>query len=106
MRAVFGFDDAERRERIGAPLRRLLDTVASRPKVLALALTAGRYGPRSPWARFLAVRRARRRAALRGDRRAARATRMPRTATTSSRCCWPRATRTATRSATRSSATS
>ena len=56
MRAVFGFDDPERRERIGAPLRRLLDTVASRPKVLALALTAGRYGPRSPWARFLAER--------------------------------------------------
>ena len=70
MRAVFGFDDPERRERIGAPLRRLLDTVASRPRVLALALTAGRYGPRSPWARFLAERRACRRAALRGDRRA------------------------------------
>ena len=56
MRAVFGFDDPERRERIGAPLRRLLDTVSSRPRVLALALTAGRYGPRSPWARFLAER--------------------------------------------------
>ena len=45
MRAVFGFDDAERRERIGAPLRRLLDMVASRPRVLAIALTAGRNGP-------------------------------------------------------------
>jgi cytochrome P450 len=56
MRAVFGFDDPERRERIGAPLRGLLDTVASRPRVLALALTANRYGPRSPWGRFLAVR--------------------------------------------------
>ena len=40
MRAVFGFDDAERRERIGGPLRRLLDMVASRPRVLAMALTA------------------------------------------------------------------
>jgi cytochrome P450 len=56
MRAVFGFEDEERRERIGAPLRRLLDTVASRPRVLALALTAGRNGPLSPWRRFAAMR--------------------------------------------------
>ena len=56
MRAVFGFEDAERRERIGDPLRRLLDTVASRPRVLALALTVNRNGPRSPWARFARIR--------------------------------------------------
>ena len=56
MRAVFGFDDRERRERIGDPLRRLLDTVASRPRVLAMALTAGRNGPLSPWRQFAAIR--------------------------------------------------
>ena len=56
MRAVFGFEDRARRERIGDPLRRLLDTVSSRPRVLALALTAGRNGPLSPWRRFAAVR--------------------------------------------------
>ena len=58
MRAVFGFDDAERRERIGAPLRRVLDAVGSRSRVLMLALTNGRNGPLSPWRRF-AVARAR-----------------------------------------------
>ena len=56
MRAVFGFDDRERRERIGDPLRRLLDTVSSRPRVMAMALTAGRNGPLSPWRRFAAIR--------------------------------------------------
>ncbi len=56
LRAVFGFADAERRDRIGGPLRRLLDTVASRPRVLALALTAGRNGPLSPWRRFAVLR--------------------------------------------------
>ena len=57
MRAVFGFEDRERRERIGDPLRRLLDTVGSRPRVLAMALTAGRNGRLSPWRRFAAIRR-------------------------------------------------
>ncbi len=56
MRAVFGFEDAERRERIGAPLRRVLDAVGTRTRVLALALTAGRQGPLSPWRRFAAAR--------------------------------------------------
>jgi len=56
MRAVFGFEDAERRQRIGAPLRRVLDTIGSRARVLALALTAGREGPLSPWRRFAAAR--------------------------------------------------
>lgn len=56
MRAVFGFEDAERRERIGAPLRKVLDAVGSRGRVLALALTDGRNGPLSPWRRFAAAR--------------------------------------------------
>jgi cytochrome P450 len=56
MRAVFGFDDRERRDRIGTPLRRLLDTLASRPRVVAMALTANRNGPLSPWRRFAAMR--------------------------------------------------
>ena len=56
MRAVFGVDDRDRRELIGAPLRRLLDMVGSRRRVLLLALTAERTGPRSPWARFAAAR--------------------------------------------------
>ena len=56
MRAVFGFDDAERRERIGAPLRRLLDTLGSRARVAMMAVTLGRNGPLSPWRRFVALR--------------------------------------------------
>jgi len=56
MRAVFGFEDAERRERIGDPLRRLLDMVGSRPRVVMMALTAGRNGPLSPWRAFAAAR--------------------------------------------------
>ena len=72
MRAVFGFEDAARRERIGGPLRQLLDAVASRPRVLALALTAGRSGPLSPWRRFAALRE-RADALLREEIRARRA---------------------------------
>ena len=56
MRAVFGFDDDERRERIGGPLRRLLDMVASRPRVVLMALTANRNGRLSPWRQFGAAR--------------------------------------------------
>jgi len=56
MRAVFGFEDTERRERIGDPLRRLLDMVGSRPRVVMMALTAGRSGPLSPWRQFAAAR--------------------------------------------------
>jgi cytochrome P450 len=57
MRAVFGFDDAARREAIGGPLRRLLDSTANRWRVVLLALTSGRTGPRSPWTRFAEARR-------------------------------------------------
>ena len=66
MRAVFGFEDAARRERIGGPLRQLLDAVASRPRVLALALTAGPRGPAEPGAASPRCG-ARRRPAPRGD---------------------------------------
>jgi cytochrome P450 len=57
LRAVFGISEPERREVVGAPLRAMLDMVASRRRVLALALTAGRTGPLSPWGRFVAARR-------------------------------------------------
>jgi cytochrome P450 len=43
-------------ELVGEPLRRLLDMVGSRRRVILLALTVGRTGPRSPWARFAAAR--------------------------------------------------
>lgn len=56
MRAVFGFEDAERRERIGRPLREVLDTMGSRSRVLMLALTQGRSGRLSPWRRFAEAR--------------------------------------------------
>jgi cytochrome P450 len=57
MRAVFGVTDDERRARISKPLRDLLDMLASRRRVLMMALTLGRTGPRSPWGRFIALRR-------------------------------------------------
>ena len=57
MRAVFGV----RRPASGSSgsarrCARLLDMVASRRRVLMLALTQNRTGPRSPWARFAANR--------------------------------------------------
>jgi cytochrome P450 len=57
LRAVFGITEPDRLREVGTPLRELLDMVASRRRVLSLALTAGRSGPRSPWARFVAARR-------------------------------------------------
>ena len=70
MRAVFGVDDPARRERIGAPLRRLLDTRRQPPRACwCWRSPRGRTGPRSPWARFAALRARGRRAALRGDPR-------------------------------------
>jgi cytochrome P450 len=56
MRAVLGVDDRERATPLAPPLRRLLDMVASRRRMLVLALSGERNGPRSPWARFLAAR--------------------------------------------------
>jgi cytochrome P450 len=62
MRAVFGVEDDERRARLQAPLRGQLDILASRSRVLMLALTsgglgAGIAGKRGPWAKVLAARR-------------------------------------------------
>jgi cytochrome P450 len=53
LRTVFGLDDEERIERVGAPLRRLLDASASQLRLLALQITSSeRPRPRSPWGRF------------------------------------------------------
>jgi cytochrome P450 len=53
LRTVFGLDDEERIERIGAPLRRLLDATASQLRLLALQITSSENPrPRSPWGRF------------------------------------------------------
>jgi cytochrome P450 len=57
LRAVFGLTEPERVRELSAPLRAVLDTVASRRRVLALALTTGRSGPLSPWTKFVAARR-------------------------------------------------
>jgi cytochrome P450 family 135 len=57
VRAVFGVDDRERRAPLAPPLRRLLDMVGSRGRVLMLALSGNRSGPRSPWGRLLEARR-------------------------------------------------
>jgi cytochrome P450 len=53
LRTVFGLEDEERIERIGTPLRRLLDATASQPRLLALQVTSSENPrPRSPWGRF------------------------------------------------------
>jgi cytochrome P450 len=53
LRTVFGLEDGERIERVGAPLRRLLDASASQLRLLALQVTSSeRPRPRSPWGRF------------------------------------------------------
>jgi cytochrome P450 len=50
---VFGLDDAAGIERVGAPLRRLLDATASQSRLFALQLTSNENPrPRSPWGRF------------------------------------------------------
>jgi cytochrome P450 len=58
MRAVFGVEDRARLDRLGPPLRRLMDMVGTRRQVLMLGLTASREGSgRGPWARFAERRR-------------------------------------------------
>jgi cytochrome P450 len=53
LRTVFGLDDEERIERVGAPLRRLLDASASQLRLLALQIASSENPrPRSPWGRF------------------------------------------------------
>ncbi|TML03873.1 MAG: cytochrome P450, partial [Actinobacteria bacterium] len=56
LRAVFGVTEPERVRELSAPLRAMLDIVANRRRVLALALTTGRFGRFSPWARFVEAR--------------------------------------------------
>ena len=56
LRAVFGLERQDDIERIGGPLRRVLDQVGTRRNVVALGLTQGRTGPLSPWRRFAAAR--------------------------------------------------
>ena len=106
MRAVFGFDDDERRERIGGPLRRLLDMVASRPRVVLMALTREPQRAAQPVAAVRGGAGASRRSCSTRRSALAAPTRTAPTATTSSRCCSKRGTPTASRSATSSSATS
>jgi cytochrome P450 len=56
LRTVFGLSDEERIERIGAPLRRLLDATASSARLFALQVTSSKNPrPRSPWGRFKAL---------------------------------------------------
>jgi len=57
LRAVFGVTEPERVKELSEPLRGVLDVVASRRRVLALMLTSGRMGARSPWTRFVESRR-------------------------------------------------
>ncbi len=53
LRTVFGLDDEERIERVGTPLRRLLDASASQLRLLALQVTSSQNPrPRSPWGRL------------------------------------------------------
>jgi cytochrome P450 len=56
MRAVFGVVDDAARERLAGPLRRQLDIIASRRRVLMLALWSGRTD-RGPWATLASARR-------------------------------------------------
>jgi cytochrome P450 len=53
LRTVFGLSGEERVERVGAPLRRLLDATASQARLFALQVTSSKDPHRlSPWGRF------------------------------------------------------
>ena len=53
LRTVFGLSGEERIERVGAPLRRLLDATASQLRLFALQVTSSKEPrPSSPWGRF------------------------------------------------------
>jgi cytochrome P450 len=56
MRAVLGIEDPEHLERVGPPLRRILDAVASPRRMLALTVFGERGGRLSPWQRFMKMR--------------------------------------------------
>ncbi len=97
LRTVFGLDDPARIERVGAPLRRLLDATASQPRLLALQVTSSENPrPRSPWGRFNRLVAAADRVVYE-EIHARRAAADAAATTTSSRCCWRPATRTASR---------
>jgi cytochrome P450 len=56
LRTVFGLSGEERVERVGAPLRRVLDATASQARLLALQVTSSKDPHRlSPWGRFNAL---------------------------------------------------
>jgi cytochrome P450 len=53
MRAVFGVTDRDRLERVAAPLRKLLDSMASNRRLFVLQIASSkRDGPLSPWRMF------------------------------------------------------
>jgi cytochrome P450 len=57
LRVVFGVSDPVARQRLGDPLRVLLEEMASPARLLALGLTGSRRsGPLSPWRRFARLR--------------------------------------------------
>jgi cytochrome P450 len=56
LRTVFGLSDEERLERVGAPLRRVLDATASPARLFALQVTSSEDPHQlSPWGRFKAL---------------------------------------------------
>ena len=56
LRTVFGVEDRGRLERLGAPLRRLLNSTDHPARLLALQFTSSeKGGPRSPWGRIRAL---------------------------------------------------
>jgi cytochrome P450 len=59
LRTVFGISDARRLEELGAPLRRILDSLGSAAWLLALQFTSSQNPrPRTPWGRVKALRAA------------------------------------------------
>jgi cytochrome P450 len=56
LRTVFGVEDRARLERLGAPLKRLLNSTDHPARLIALQFTSSeRGGPRSPWGRMRAL---------------------------------------------------
>ena len=55
LRTVFGLEDEEGVEQVGAPLRRVLDATASQARLFALQATSSKNPHRQPWGRFNAL---------------------------------------------------
>jgi cytochrome P450 len=56
LRTVFGLGDEESIQRVGAPLRRVLDATASQSRLFAMQVTSSKNPHRlSPWGRFQAL---------------------------------------------------